>query len=126
MKEEQEQIKIFTPEEANQMLPLVKKIVTDILRAGTEIRSLTVEPETPEGEARVGDLMDELDRLFEEIESLGCFYKDWNFTMGLVDFPAVLDGREIFLCWRSDEDKISFYHDPAAGYDGRKPILISK
>ncbi len=116
------EVKYFTPEEANQTLPLVKKIVDDILRVGKEIRGLTVETENPEIEARLGDLMDELDGLFEEIEALGCSYKDWNFTMGLVDFPSVIAGREVFLCWRSDEETVEFYHEAEAGYAGRKSI----
>ena len=66
--------------------------------------------------------MDLLDELFEEIESLGCYYKDWNFTVGLVDFPAKINGRDVMFCWRSDEDRISFFHDEESGYAGRRPI----
>lgn len=60
--------------------------------------------------------------LFDELEELGCFYRDWNFEKGLVDFPAIIDGQEVLLCWRSDEPELLYYHDYAAGFAGRKPI----
>jgi hypothetical protein len=42
---------------------------------------------------------------------------------GLVDFPAVLDGREVYLCWvEREEDGIAFWHDLDAGYAGREPL----
>ncbi|RPI70946.1 MAG: DUF2203 family protein, partial [Ignavibacteriales bacterium] len=42
--------------------------------------------------------------------------------IGLVDFPSIINNKEVFLCWRSDEDEIKFYHDIDSGYSGRKPI----
>ena len=103
-------------------LPLVKKIVADILKAGQSIRELSVEMEKPEDDPEIIRLMDQLDELFEEIESLGCYYKDWNFTVGLVDFPAKLAYREVMLCWKSDEEGILYYHDAEAGFAGRRLI----
>jgi Uncharacterized conserved protein (DUF2203) len=41
---------------------------------------------------------------------------------GLVDFPAVRDGREVYLCWVEGEDQIGFWHEPDAGYAGREPL----
>lgn len=41
---------------------------------------------------------------------------------GLVDFPAILDGREVFLCWEQGESDIEFWHDLDAGYAGRQPL----
>jgi len=67
-------------------------------------------------------MADEINGFISELEEIGCFYKDWNFTIGLVDFPAVIDNREVMLCWKSDEDDIKFYHDIDSGYSGRKPI----
>ena len=59
---------------------------------------------------------------FKELEQVGCFYKDWNFTLGLVDFPAIIAGKEVLLCWRSDEPEVRFYHTQEDGYTGRRPI----
>ena len=41
---------------------------------------------------------------------------------GLVDFPAMRDGREVYLCWESGEDEIGFWHDLESGYGGRRPL----
>jgi len=41
---------------------------------------------------------------------------------GLVDFPAIREGREVFLCWEKDEDDIEFWHDLDSGYQGREPL----
>ncbi len=41
---------------------------------------------------------------------------------GLVDFPAFVGGKEVFLCWEQDEDDIEFWHDLEAGYVGRQPL----
>ena len=41
---------------------------------------------------------------------------------GLIDFPALIQGREVFLCWEKDEEDIEFWHDLDAGYAGREPL----
>ena len=57
-----------------------------------------------------------------ELEGIGCYYKDWNFDAGLVDFPAEVNGEEVLLCWRSDEKAVEWYHTYEDGYSGRKRI----
>jgi len=42
--------------------------------------------------------------------------------VGLVDFPAEVDGRQVFLCWRLGEEDVAWYHDQRSGYSGRKPL----
>ena len=114
--------KIFTLPQASKTLPLIKKIVADVLKTGQSIRELSVEMEKPEEDAEINRLMDFLDELFEEMEALGCYYKDWNFTVGLVDFPSKIDGKKAMLCWRSDEKEILYFHDAESGYSGRRLI----
>jgi len=116
------QPKYFTPAQANSMLPLVRKIVTDILKTGQVIRTLSSNIEKPEEDPEINRLMDQLDDLFEELEALGCSYRDWNFSEGLVDFPSMIHGQEVFLCWRSDEKEVLYYHDLESGFAGRLPI----
>jgi hypothetical protein len=117
------EIKHFTPSEAKRTLPLVKRIVKDILDTSKEMRLLA---DDLGGEIKdnpvIGKMADDVHSFIEEIEEIGCHYKDWNFTIGLVDFPAIIDGQEVFLCWRSDEDEIRYYHGVDAGYSGRKLI----
>jgi len=115
--------KYFTVQDAVRTLPLVKRIVKDILDTSHQIRSLTtVLEEESKDHPQIEALLDELKSYIAELEEMGCFYKDWNFSIGLVDFPAMIDGKEVFLCWRSDEPEIRYYHEIEAGYAGRKLI----
>jgi hypothetical protein len=56
----------------------------------------------------------------ERIHSTGCVVKDLE--IGLLDFPARIDGEEVYLCWRLGEDRIRFYHRQDEGFAGRKPL----
>jgi hypothetical protein len=115
--------KYFTPAEANKTLPLAIRIVRDILDTSHQIRTLmTVLEGENENHPQIEGLLDDLKSYFAELEEMGCYYKDWNFSIGLVDFPAFIDNKEVFLCWRSDESSIRYYHEIEAGYAGRKPI----
>jgi hypothetical protein len=118
--------KHFTPEEANKTLPLVKQIVRDILLHGFEIKAvadaLNNDLDAMKEDARIADLSQKIRGFISELEELGCYYKDWNFTVGLVDFPAMIDGEEVFLCWKSDEEEVKYFHGLDEGYSGRKLI----
>ena len=117
------EVKVFTPREANQTLPLVRRIVQDIQETGQKLRQTVAElGREAEGDPGVQKLMAELEDLYGELDRIGCFYQDPNFAMGLVDFPAVIEGEEVLLCWRSDEEEVAHYHGLKAGYAGRKPI----
>jgi hypothetical protein len=118
--------KYFTPYEAQKTLPLVKKIVKDILDTTKEMRLIA---EDVDGKIESGDTWNQIQKMvgevngfIQELEEIGCLYKDWNFKIGLVDFPSVIEGKDVYLCWRSDEDEIKFYHAVEEGYSGRKPI----
>ncbi|HTR47299.1 MAG TPA: DUF2203 domain-containing protein [Verrucomicrobiae bacterium] len=56
----------------------------------------------------------------ERIQSTGCIVKDLE--VGLLDFPARIEGEEVYLCWKLGEDRIRFYHRQDEGFAGRKPI----
>lgn len=115
--------KYFTPAEARKTLPLVKNIVRDILQTTREMRLIAEEiGGNVEDDERIKKLAAEVTGFLEELEEIGCYYKDTNFQIGLVDFPAMMNGEEVFLCWRSDENDIIYYHDSDSGYAGRKLI----
>jgi hypothetical protein len=61
-----------------------------------------------------------LQEALAHIESSGCLVKDLD--TGLVDFPFLLDQREVYLCWKLGEPAIGFWHGTDEGFDGRKPI----
>lgn len=115
--------KYFTPKEAEKTLPLVRKIVKDILDTTREIKLIA---EDYQGEVvnnpEIMKLTHNVNDYMAELEEIGCYFKDWNFTIGLVDFPAIIDNKDVYLCWKSDEEKIRYYHDIEAGYLNRKPI----
>ena len=108
--------RLFTREQAESTLPLVRRIVADILETGQAIRELG------EGDSELPSLQADLEEHLRELEEMGCYFKDWNFSVGLVDFPAVIDGETVFLCWRSDEDRLGWYHRINDGYQGRRPL----
>jgi hypothetical protein len=114
--------KLFTPARANRMLPLVRSIVTDILEKARELRGLTAISRDPDRDQDVEQLRQDVLDLMQELEDLGVTYKDWDFEVGLVDFPARIDGRNVFLCWRSDEPEIAWYHPRESGFVGRRRI----
>lgn len=115
--------KYFTPREARKTLPFVRQIVRDILNNAFEIRTISESlVEKTEDNAEIDHLLREMNTFMKELEEIGCSYKDWNFQIGLVDFPSVIDDKEVLLCWRSDEDEILFYHGVDEGFAGRKPI----
>jgi len=108
--------RLFTRSEAESALPLVRQIVGDVLEAARRIRELEEDDEERPGQQA------RLEEHLQELEDMGCFFKDWNFSVGLVDFPADLDGETVFLCWRSDESELAWYHPVEEGYQGRRPL----
>jgi hypothetical protein len=102
-------MKFFTPQEANKRLPFIKKIVQEILTRGQS----------------TGIIDPRMEALMAELEAEGCYFKDWNFEIGLVDFPAIMHAQEVMLCWRSDEPQVSWFHGFDDGYAGRRPITPS-
>lgn len=136
----------FTLNEAASTLPLVKRIVADILETGRSLRdylkkitpqrtqptSAATPKSTPVQSAASNISFDDDSTILEhraalmeylgELETMGCFYKDWNFQVGLIDFPAIINDEQVFLCWRSDEPALAFYHRIADGYAGRRPL----
>lgn len=119
----QTDIKYFTVKEANRTLPLVKKIVKDILDTAFQIRTIAESLNgNIEGNQEVNYYLNQMNYYMNELNEIGCSYKDWNFHLGLVDFPAIINGEEVLLCWRSDEEEINYYHGLNDGFAGRKII----
>jgi hypothetical protein len=128
---------VFTPEQATRMLPLVRRIVRDIVdyyaqwqRAVGEFEMATAglraDAPSPEAEAlqrQVQRLAAEIERFRLELESLGVQLK--GFDQGLVDFPSERDGRPILLCWKLDEPEVGFWHEAGAGFAGRQRLEVT-
>jgi hypothetical protein len=65
-------------------------------------------------------IAESLKSALEKIQSTGCVVKDLD--VGLLDFPAIINNEEVYLCWRLGEERIRFYHRQDEGFAGRKPI----
>jgi hypothetical protein len=127
-------MQLFTVDHANRTLPLVRKIVEDIVREHRRWQEAIVEldllvsgvrSDLPDRRAvalerDVQTIAREIDAFQGELEALGIQLKDRR--IGLIDFPSELDGRRVMLCWRLGEDSVQFWHDEDAGYAGRQPL----
>ena len=128
--------KHFTLEEANRTLPLVKRIVTDIVeeyrvwkehvfRYELVAASSTAERGESDEQVELRRLVDRsaqrINDFVEEISGIGCAFK--GFEEGLVDFHSKLGGRDVLLCWKLGEDSIEHWHEVDAGFSGRKAVV---
>jgi len=64
-----------------------------------------------------------LKEAIEKVQEFGCLVKDLD--VGLVDFPTLFHGEEVYLCWKLGEPAIQFWHGVSEGFRGRKPIDAS-
>lgn len=122
--------RVFTVAEANRALVLVRRIVTDVLAEYNRMLDLqeTVEAAEASGaadrceEARLA-LIRSAGRLrgyLEELDEIGVEMKDWS--VGVVDFPSMAGGRQVFLCWRHGEDRVEHWHELDGGFTCRMSI----
>lgn len=118
----------FTLSEANRSLPLVRRIVTDIVQTQQVATQLHAQAETLSGrdqQAVQNELQRQVDRLQEYVDELveiGVELKDHQ--TGLIDFIARHQGRDIYLCWKLGEDQITCWHELQAGFAGRQPVSM--
>jgi hypothetical protein len=119
----------FTREEAEALLPTIEPMLRDLRAARDRLTDaeahqvLAAAAPTNGGGApgrEVGEGFLEVRRLLGSIQELGIVIRDID--RGLIDFPAVLDGEEVYLCWQLDEDGIAWWHDLESGFDGRQPL----
>jgi hypothetical protein len=129
----------FTLEEAKDLLPRIRELVSEQMRRRADIeheltelsRSLGRLPEVisiEDGDSeevatkkrRIASSVRDWEDGWGAVEKLGVVVKDPR--TGLLDFYGRVDGRVVFFCWRWDEPDIGFFHDLDAGFAGRQPI----
>ena len=120
----------FTLREANETLDTIRPWMDDVQQIRKKV--LQNQPEiwpaiqrsAGNGGNRVLSNMvqdfEKFDALVHRIQDTGALIKDVN--LGLLDFPALKDGREVYLCWQYGEGEIAFWHEVEAGFAGRQPI----
>ncbi len=131
--------KYFTVEEANKALPLVKMIVSDIVRQYRVVEDLQqrlsmvsrdrrrpsndlYSEELAQSQAELEAEESKLSTYVEELQRLGVEFKGPD---GLCDFYSIMDGREVFLCWRLGEPEVLYWHDLDAGFAGRQSLTVN-
>lgn len=123
-------MRYFTIEEAEALIPKC----TDAFRSALATKAL-IEKKVEDWRAAAGTLTDadaamyhgqveflasQLEKQLSEITALGALPKDLE--AGLVDFPARIEDREAYLCWRLGESHITNWHGLTEGYQGRRPL----
>jgi hypothetical protein len=126
---EQAHTRHFTVEQANDALASVRPMLQrlrdarDLLTDSEAHAALTdAAPTNGGGESgtQVGEAFLEVRRLLVTLEEAGLVVRD--IERGLIDFPAIIDGREVYLCWELGEDEVAFWHELEGGYGGREPL----
>jgi hypothetical protein len=125
---------LFTIDEANALIPRLEIIMGKLQRHGLELREQVSELAREIGQSienittvqilelrpHLYPVIEELEGLLGEIESYGGELK--GLDLGLVDFPAEIEGERVLLCWQYGEKEVGFYHTVESGFAGRKPL----
>lgn len=129
--------RLFTIEQANAMLPLVRAITGDLANLARDVmqRHHRLSVLTNGRELKSHDpYSDELAQMKAELERDGLKLQGYVAELrelgvepkgaieGLVDFPCEMDGRTVYLCWRLGEPEVLFWHDLESGFGGRQPL----
>src|SRR5919108_6251311 len=119
----------WTPEQANELLPIVGATVRRVRDARRRLAARAPHADLPARAEATGGAWPgreharwsvDLALGFETLERLDIVVRDLE--RGLVDFPAVIDGREVYLCWLLDEPAVRHWHAVEAGFAGRRPL----
>ena len=129
----------FTVEQANATLPLVKAICQDLSSLSNEVverkerlsvllagrdenRDDLYRQELVQIEEELERDTRRIDEYVQELRDLGVEPKGG--VEGLVDFPSMMDGRVVFLCWKLDEPELLHWHEIQEGFSGRQPLVV--
>ena len=129
--------RLFTINEANALLPIVRPTIGRLLeiirrlRIQSEIviRAEQIDPETPnlmrrlQQNVEIADLIKQINDAVNEVQQHGCVCK--GVEQGLLDFPCQLGEEIVFLCWQFGEPEITYWHKIEDGFAGRRPLLDS-
>lgn len=128
---------LFTARRANRALVLVRKITADIVARYLQLVDLRAQARAVVDEAdsdspltrsdaepalqtEIDHCLDILRGLNRELVGIGCILRDWR--TGLVDFPAVYQGRRVWLCWRLGEPSVAHWHEINEGFAARRAV----
>ena len=133
-----ENLKLFTIEKANELIPVLTPMVQDLQDLRVQIDKLEVEIDALELIAKgtshesqtsqelnekvsvLNATIREMNLVLKKVEALGCSPK--SIEIGLVDFLSEYQGRHVYLCWRIGETEITHWHEMDEGFVNRKPV----
>ncbi len=126
----------FSAAEADALIPVLTPLVEELWqnRRALAIKLLEADPALRRARGRAGasiverrdqarmagGLRDEIVRAVGRIEAYGCIVKDVD--LGLIDFPALRNGRPVFLCWKAGESAVTHWHGTDESFASRKPL----
>ena len=121
--------KHYTRDEARALLPELREWLQrlDALRLEFEQDERRLTGSRPAGHDVGGELVNSSVKLLADMKDLLRKFQDRGILIkdlerGLIDFPALMGGKEVFLCWEKDEEDIEFWHDIDSGYAGRERL----
>ena len=119
----------WTPEQANDLLPIVGTTVRRLRDARRSLTSREFDDELALLAETAGGAWPGREHARESVEVALCLERlelldivVRDLERGLVDFPAVIDGREVYLCWLLDEPAVRHWHGVESGFAGRRPL----
>ncbi len=123
--------RFFTVEEARQLLPSLKELVGQVMVISHRLEehrevaqeladSASSNTGGPAGTAYM-EIVISLQSCLTQLQETGCVLR--SLQDGLIDFPHLKEGREIYLCWKYGEEDIHFWHEVDEGFAGRTPLL---
>jgi len=121
--------KHYSREEARALLPKLRRWLDRLveLRRDLEKNDRRLGGLMASGQDTGGELVNTSVKLLGEIKQLLQEFHDREIVIkdlerGLLDFPAIIGGKEVFLCWEKDEADVEYWHDIDSGYAGREPL----
>lgn len=124
----------FTLAEANSLIPFLQENFerihqkqTELVKQFPEIKEFLERKSSDFGFANSIEYIQkgsEVGKLIDKISRTGVLLKDLQ--RGLVDFPHLSEGKEVFLCWELGEEEVKYWHEIEAGYAGRQPLYLDR
>ena len=126
--------RLFTPDEVNALIPTLTLLIARMQQRGAELRRAVSEAMRARGggeepitvaellrlQPQVEPAAEEMESMLRQLEASGGQFK--GLDLGLVDFPAEIDGESVLLCWQYGEREVGFYHSVDGGFAGRKAL----
>jgi hypothetical protein len=127
--------KLFTVEEANELIPRLEVLVRNLQTQAKRARERAAQAVKDAGgsadleqlarsDPLIRAAMREMSKAAEQINGFGCLLKDID--LGLIDFPGEVEGEVVFLCWQYGEPQVPAWHPVDQGFAARRPLTGSR